>query len=131
MKKPYIMTGSDGNVQIPSDSFPHPRSYGTFPRKIREYVLKKKWISMEQAIRAATSLPAEVLGFDNRGSLKEGHVADILVFDPDKISDKATYSAPHLYSDGVLYLMINGKLVIEDGRYNGELAGKPLRMNKK
>jgi N-acyl-D-aspartate/D-glutamate deacylase len=130
MKRPYVMTGSDGNVQIPSKSYPHPRSYGTFPRKIREYVLGKKWISMEQAIRAATSLPAEVLGLDDRGSLKEGFVADILVFDPEKISDMAIYSAPHQYSKGVLYLMINGKMVIENGSYNGSLAGKPIRMNK-
>lgn len=85
----------------------------------------------EQAIRAASSLPAEVLGLDERGSLKEGFAADILVFDPERISDKATYSSPHQYSEGVLYLLINGELVIENGRYNGKLVGKPLRMNKK
>jgi N-acyl-D-aspartate/D-glutamate deacylase len=130
MKKPYVMTGSDGNVQIPDKSFPHPRSYGTFPRKIREYVLEKKWITMEQAIRAATSLPAEVLRLADRGSLKEGFVADIVVFGPDEISDKATFDAPHQYSVGVQSLLINGKLIIQDGIYNGELAGKPLIMNK-
>jgi N-acyl-D-amino-acid deacylase len=131
MKKPYIMTGSDGNVQIPDKSFTHPRSYGTFPRKIRKYVLEKKLISMEQAIRAATSLPSEVLGLVDRGRLKEGFVADILVFDSDKISDKATYDAPHQYSAGVQFLLIDGKLVIEDGAYNGQVVGKPIRMNKK
>jgi N-acyl-D-amino-acid deacylase len=130
MKKPYVMTGSDGNVQIPGAGFPHPRSYGTFPRKIREYVIDKKWISMEQAIRAATSLPAEVLGLDDRGMLKEGLAADIVVFDPDKISDKATYDNPHEYSMGIQYLLIDGEKVIDDGSYNGRLAGKPLRMNK-
>ncbi|UCE42658.1 MAG: D-aminoacylase [Candidatus Aminicenantes bacterium] len=131
MKKPYVMTGSDGNIQIPDKSFPHPRSYGTFPRKIRKYVLKNKWISMEQAIRAATSLPAEILGLDDRGILKEEGVADILVFDPERISDKATYDAPHQYSEGVLYLMIGGELVIENGSYKGVLAGSPIRRNKK
>jgi N-acyl-D-aspartate/D-glutamate deacylase len=130
MKRPYVLTGSDGNVQIPDESFPHPRSYGTFPRKIREYVLNRKWITMEQAIRAATSLPAEVLGLEGRGKLKEGFAADIVVFDPDKITDKATYDDPHRYSEGILYLMINGKLSIENGNYNGQLAGKPIRMNK-
>lgn len=130
MKKPYVMTGSDGNVQVPDKTFPHPRSYGTFPRKIREYVLDKKWITMEQAIRTATSLPAEVLGLTDRGSLKEGFVADIVVFDPDKITDKATYSSPHKYSVGIRHLLINGKLVIEDGRYNRKLVGVPIRMNK-
>jgi N-acyl-D-aspartate/D-glutamate deacylase len=131
MKRSYVMTGSDGNIQIPDQSYPHPRSYGTFPRKIREYVLENKWITMEQAIRAATSLPAEVLGLDDRGILKQGFVADILVFDPERISDKATYDASHQYSEGVLYLLINGKLVIENGSYNGSLAGKPIRMKKK
>ena len=129
MKQPYVMTGSDGNVQIPDNSFPHPRSYGTFPRKIREYVLENKWITMEQAIRAATSLPAEVLGLTDRGSLKKGFVADIVVFDPDIITDKATYSSPHQYSMGVQYLLIEGKLVIENGKYNEKLAGNPIRMN--
>ena len=129
MKKPYVMTGSDGNVQIPDKSFPHPRSYGTFPRKIRQYVLEKKWITMEQAIRAATSLPAEVLGLIDRGILKEGFVADIVVFDPEAISDKATFDTPHRYSEGVQCLLIDGKLIIQDGIYNGRLAGKPIRMN--
>jgi N-acyl-D-amino-acid deacylase len=131
MKRPYVMTGSDGNIQIPDESYPHPRSYGTFPRKIRKYAMENKWITMEQAIRAATSLPAEVLGLSDRGSLKEGSSADIVIFDPEEISDKATYDTPHRYSEGVLYLLINGKPVIEEGRYNGQLAGKPLRMNKK
>jgi N-acyl-D-amino-acid deacylase len=129
MKKPYVMTGSDGNIQIPDNSFPHPRSYGTFPRKIRQYVLEKKWITMEQAIRAATSLPAEVLGLADRGSIQKGFVADILIFDPDEISDKATYEAPHQYSEGVKYLLIGGDPVIENGIYNGLLAGNPIRMN--
>ena len=131
MKKPYVMTGSDGNVQIPDKSYPHPRSYGTFPRKIRTYVLEKKWITMEQAIRAATSLPAEALGLVDRGYIKEGFVADIVIFDPDEISDKATYTVPHQYSVGIRFLLISGKLVIEDDSYNGKLAGKPIRMSKK
>ena len=129
MKKPYVSTGSDGHVQIPDDSFPHPRCYGTFPRKIRRYVLDNEWISMAHAIRAATSLPAEVIGLEDRGILKQGFVADIVVFDPEKITDKATYEAPHRYSEGVRYLLICGTLVIEGGSYNGQLAGKPLRRN--
>ncbi len=131
MKKPYVMTGSDGNVQIPDTSFPHPRSYGTFPRKIRKYVMEEKWIAMEQAIRASTSLPAEVLGLDDRGRLEEGFAADIVVFDPDEISDKATYSSPHQYSEGIRYLLINGKLVVADGNYSGLLVGKPIIRKKK
>lgn len=131
MKRPYIMTGSDGNIQIPDDSFPHPRNYGTFPRKIRRYVMEKKWLTMGQAIRASTSLPAEVLGLHDRGKLKEGFAADIVVFDPDEIRDKATYERPHRYSAGIRFLLINGNVVIEDGNYTGRLAGRPLRMNIK
>jgi len=131
MKKPYVMTGSDGNIQIPGRSFPHPRSYGTFTRKIRKYVIEDEWITMEQAIRAATGLPAEVLGLDDRGRLKKGFAADIVVFDPDEVSDKATYENPHQYSVGIRFLVINGEVVIEDGSYNGKLAGIPIRINKK
>lgn len=131
MGKSYVMTGSDGHVQVPDKSFTHPRSYGTFTRKIRQYVMEKKVISMEQAIRAATALPAEVLGLLDRGKLKEGFFADIAVFDPDEISDKATYDVPHQYSVGIRFLLINGETVIEEGRYEGKLAGKPIRMTKK
>jgi N-acyl-D-aspartate/D-glutamate deacylase len=131
MKRPYVMTGSDGNIQIPGRSFPHPRSYGTFTRKIRKYVIEDEWMTMEQAIRAATGLPAEVLGLDDRGRLKKGFAADIVVFDSDEISDRATYEHPHQYSVGIRFLVINGEVVIEDGSYNGKLAGMPIRMNKK
>jgi len=130
MKKSYIITGSDGSVQIPNERFSHPRSYGTFTRKIRKYVIEENVISMEQAIRAATSLPAEMLGLKNRGKLAEGFIADIVIFDPEKITDKATFSDPHQYSEGIQLLVINGKIVIEDGNYNGKLAGKALRKNK-
>lgn len=131
MKKPYVMTGSDGNVKAPGSDFSHPRSYGTFTRKIRKYVIEKKVITIEQAIRAATALPAEMLGLGNRGKIKEGFAADIVVFDPDEISDKATFEAPHQYSVGIRFLLINGEVVIEEGSYNGKLTGKPIRMNKK
>jgi N-acyl-D-aspartate/D-glutamate deacylase len=131
MKRPYVMTGSDGNIQIPGSSFPHPRSYGTFTRKIRKYVIEDKIITMEQMVRAATALPAEVLDLDDRGKLEKGFAADIVVFAPDEISDKAKYSDPHQYSVGIRFLVINGEVAIEDGHYNGKLAGKPVRMNKK
>jgi len=86
---------------------------------------------MEQMVRAATALPAEVLDLDDRGKLEKGFAADIVVFDPDEISDKATYSDPHQYSVGIRFLVINGEVAIEDSNYNGKLAGKPVRMNKK
>ncbi|MFC1492817.1 amidohydrolase family protein [candidate division KSB1 bacterium] len=127
MKKPYVMTGSDGSLPNFGEGVPHPRSYGTFPRKIREFVFNKKIITMAHAIRAATSLPAEMLGMTDRGMIKEGFIGDIVVFDPDRITDKATFNDPHQYSEGIEYLLVNGKLTIENGEYNGTLAGIPIK----
>ncbi len=127
MKQPYVMTGSDGTLPVFGEGVPHPRSYGTFPRKIREFVLDKEIITMPHAIRAATALPAEMLGWKDRGMIREGYIGDIIVFDPEKISDKATFDDPHQYSEGIDYLLVNGKLTIEGGKYNGTLAGIPIR----
>jgi len=127
MGKPYVMTGSDGSVVVLDRGKPHPRNYGTFPRKIRYYVLDKNVLSMEQAVRSATGLPAEMLGFKDRGLLKESYVADILIFDPARIQDRATFADPHRYSLGVDYVLVNGKIVIRQGEFTGTLAGKPLR----
>jgi N-acyl-D-amino-acid deacylase len=126
MQKPWVMTGSDGAVQVPGDALPHPRSYGTFPRKIRRYVLEKNLLTMEQAIRSASGLPAEMLGFKDRGQIKEGYIADVVVFDPETVTDKATFENPHQYSEGILYVLINGVSVIENGQFTGTLAGSPL-----
>jgi len=130
MKKDYVMTCSDGGIEVPGNSFPHPRNYGSFPRKIRKYVLDEKIISMEQAIRAATSMPADMIGLKDRGLIKVGNVADIVVFDPETIRENATFSNPHQYSSGVEYLLVNGVLVIDRGQYNGNLPGKAIRLNQ-
>ncbi|UCC39333.1 MAG: D-aminoacylase [Candidatus Aminicenantes bacterium] len=131
MKKPYVMISSDG-LNVPFDlGVPHPRNYGAFTKKIRDYVLDKKVITMEQAIKAATSLPADMLELDDRGLIKEGYVADILVFNPETVRDKATYQNPHQYSDGIAYLLINGILAIDKGKYTGVLAGKPIEHKKR
>lgn len=130
MQKDYVMTSSDGHVQQLGEGMPHPRNFGAFPRKIRKYVLDDQVITMEHAIRAATSLPAKMLGLANRGMIKKGFAADLVVFDPQTIRDKATFTDPHHYSEGILYLFVNGETVIENGDYNGKLAGKPLRMNQ-
>lgn len=127
MGKPYVMTGSDGSAVLFGLAKPHPRNYGAFPRKIRYYVLDKNVLSMEQAVRSATGLPAEMLGFKDRGLLKESYVADIAVFDPIRIQDKATFDNPHQYSEGIEYVLVNGKIVIKQGEFTGTLAGKPLK----
>ncbi|MBN1224754.1 MAG: D-aminoacylase [Candidatus Aminicenantes bacterium] len=126
LRQPWVMTGSDGQVLVFGEGKPHPRNYGTFPRKIRNYVFLKKVISMEQAVRSSSGLPAEMLGLEDRGLLKESYAADIVVFDPERIGDKATFRDPHQYSEGIDYVLIDGKLVISDGEFTGVLAGKPL-----
>ena len=129
MQKDYVMTSSDGHVVLPGEGMPHPRNYGAFTRKIRKYVLDDQIVTMEHAIRAATSLPAEMLGLTDRGKIKKGFAADLVVFDPQNIRDKATFTDPHHYSEGIVFLFVNGEAVIEHGEYNGKLAGKTLRMN--
>jgi N-acyl-D-amino-acid deacylase len=131
MQKPYVMTGSDGQIAYFGRALPHPRNYGTFPRKIRRYVLEKKIISMEQAIRSASGLPAEMLKFSDRGLIKESYVADIVVFDPERIQDKATFEEPHQYSEGIDFVLINGQIVIRDGEFTDVLAGQPLTPPRK
>jgi N-acyl-D-aspartate/D-glutamate deacylase len=127
MTKPYVMTSSDG-LNVPFGlGKPHPRNYGAFTKKIRDYVLDKKVLTMEFAIRAATSLPAEILGLKDRGWIKEGYAADIVVFDPETIRDKATYEDPHQYSEGIVYVLVNGALAVDQSEYTGALAGKPIR----
>jgi N-acyl-D-aspartate/D-glutamate deacylase len=126
MQKTWVMTGSDGSVQIPGEALPHPRNYGTFPRKIRRYVLEKNLLSMEHAIRSSSGLPAEMLGFTDRGLIEEGYMADIVVFDPETITDKATFDDPHQYSEGIIHVLISGVPVIHNGEFTGTLAGSPL-----
>ncbi|MEN8247373.1 MAG: amidohydrolase family protein, partial [Bacteroidota bacterium] len=128
MKKEYVMTSSDGSVQTMGRGVPHPRSYGTYPHKLRKYVLEDSLVTMEHAIRAATYLPAQMLGLSDRGQIKEGFVADLMIFDPKTIQDESTFSDPHHYSKGIKYLLINGEIVIEDDSYNDKKVGKTLRI---
>ena len=127
MKETWVATASDGSSQIPGDTVPHPRSYGTFPKKIGRYGIQDEVIPLEQAIRSATGLPADIIGLKDRGYLKPGHVADMVVFDPKTYRDTATFDKPHQYATGVKYLFINGKLVIDDGKCGEVLAGKTLK----
>jgi N-acyl-D-amino-acid deacylase len=120
MREDWVMTGSDGSAG-------HPRKYGTFPRKLRKYVLDEHVITLPFAIRSNTSLTAETLGLKDRGLLKTGHFADVVVFDPTAIADRATYVSPELLSTGVRYLLVNGKLAVDNGRVVEVLAGRPLR----
>ena len=131
MKEPYVATASDGSAQVPAATVPHPRSYGTFPRKIGRYALDDKVLTPAQAVRSATGLPADILRLPERGYLKAGYFADVVVFDPKTFRDKATFDRPHQYATGVRFLFVNGAPVIEEGQYNEKLAGKVLRHQKK
>jgi N-acyl-D-aspartate/D-glutamate deacylase len=127
MKQPWVATASDGSSKVPDDKVPHPRSYGTFPRKLGLYAIKDKVLPLEQAVRSCSGLPADILGLPERGYLKPGHFADVVVFDPKAIIDKATYDHPHEFAEGVRWLFINGVPTVENGEPNGKLPGRALR----
>jgi len=120
MRQSWVMTCSDGSEG-------HPRKYGTYPRKLRQYVYEKHVIPLEFAIRSSTPLPAETLGLTERGLLKPGYFADVLVFDPTTFNERATYQQPRVLSTGVRYLTVNGQLAIDDGSLTTALAGKALK----
>ncbi len=120
MRQSWVMTCSDGSEG-------HPRKYGTFPRKFHEYVFTRHVITLEAAVRSSTSLPAETLRLKERGLLKTGYYADVLVFDPATFKDVSTYQLPRQLSTGVRYLTVNGQLAVDKGQLTDKLAGKVLR----
>ncbi len=120
MKDPYVMTSSDG-------SGGHPRLYGTYPRKIRSYVIDKPVITMERMVRASSGQVAEVYGIPARGKLVAGNYADVIVFDPRTIREEATYVEPEKLSTGMRWVLVNGKMAVADGAPTGVLAGKGIR----
>lgn len=130
MKLPWVATASDGSAKMPDADRPHPRSFGTFTRKLGVYAIRENALPLEKAIRSASGLPADILGLKDRGYLQVGQSADVVVFDPKTLIDRATYDDPYLYSAGIRYLYVNGKPAIYDGMPTGTLAGKALRHAK-
>lgn len=132
LKHPTSMIGSDSSSTAPygvlAEGKPHPRTYGTFPRILHEYVRKKKVLTLEDAIRKMTSFPAQKLRLTDRGLIRKGMWADITVFNPEKTADKATYLKPHQYPVGIEYVIVSGKLVIANGKHTRQLPGKALRL---
>jgi N-acyl-D-aspartate/D-glutamate deacylase len=120
MKDPYVMTSSDG-------SGGHPRLYGTYPRKIRRYVLDKPVITMQRMIQSSSQQVAEVYGIRERGSIRTGYFADVVVFDPKTIREQATYVEPERLSVGMRWVLVNGTPAVADGKPTGVMAGKGLR----
>jgi N-acyl-D-amino-acid deacylase len=107
---------------------PHPRAYGTFTRILGHYVRERGVIGLEEAVRKMTSLPAHILGFSDRGKIVEGYAADLVVFDPLRVLDLATYEQPHAFSEGIEYVFVNGECVLEKGRITGKTPGQVLRV---
>ena len=124
LKYPNTMIASDGGVEVYGFGVTHPRSYGTNARVLGRYVRERKTLTLEDAIRRMTSLPAQRFRIDNRGLLRVGYAADILVFDDKKVIDKATYERPHAYSVGFQWVVVNGKITVENGKHNETKAGQ-------
>ncbi|MFW9865630.1 MAG: amidohydrolase family protein [Candidatus Thorarchaeota archaeon] len=125
---PLTMFASDGRI-IPEDNkeyFPNPYANGTFTQVLGKYVREKKLLTLEDAIRRMTSYPAQKLGLQDRGLLREGYSADITIFDAERIIDKATYENPRLYSEGIEYVFVNGEPAIYQGAFTGSLSGMPI-----
>jgi N-acyl-D-aspartate/D-glutamate deacylase len=134
MVQPWCGIGSDG-VALATEGplrrgHPHPRSFGTFPRVLGVYVRQKGLLRLEDAVRKMTSQNAAKLGLQDRGLLRPGACADVTVFDPNRVADRATYADPFRYSEGVEYVLVNGRLVLDRGRHTGALPGRALRRNR-
>jgi N-acyl-D-amino-acid deacylase len=127
MKQPWVATSTDGGIALPDDGpTTHARFYGSFTRKIRHYVLDRGAITLEHAIRAATALPAAIMRLKDRGLIREGMAADLVVFDLHSIRDKSTFFEPHQHSEGVEYVFINGVAVVDASQRTGALPGRVL-----
>ncbi len=131
LEQPWVSINCDSQGTAPDgilgQDHPHPRAYGTFPRILRKYVREEKRLTLEDAIRKFTSLPAQRMRLSDRGVLKRGMWADLVIFDPDSVQDRATFEKPHQLSDGMRWVLVNGVPVVADGKATGRLPGKVLR----
>jgi len=127
MQHPMTMIASDGRLSEPGKGHPHPRAYGTFPRVLGHYVHEEKVITLSQALFKMTILPAQRMGLKDRGLLKVGNYADITIFNPKTIIDKSTFENPHQYPVGIPYVLINGKVMVDNAVYKDLRAGLVLK----
>ena len=131
LEQPWVSIDNDSSGTSPEgilgEEHPHPRAYGTFPRILRKYVREEKKLTLEEAIRRFSSLPAQRMRLIDRGVLKQGLWADVVVFDPERVRDLATFDDPNRLSEGMDFVLVNGAAVIEDGKMTGALPGKVLR----
>jgi dihydroorotase/N-acyl-D-amino-acid deacylase len=131
LQQPWVSVDNDSSGASPEgilgEEHPHPRAYGTFPRILRKYVREEKKLTLEEAIRKFSALAAQRMRLTDRGVLKQGMWADVVVFDPKTVRDVATYDDPNRLSEGMEYVLVNGVPVIEEGKMTGALPGKVLR----
>jgi N-acyl-D-amino-acid deacylase len=127
MRQPWTMASSDGGLSVPGPSMPHPRDNGAFARRLGVYVRERGVISLDHAIRTMTSLPASVFGIEGRGELREGGFADLIVFDPAEVNDRATYQSPRALAEGMDWVIVNGAIARRDGAFTGARAGIVLK----
>jgi N-acyl-D-amino-acid deacylase len=130
MKQPWNMTSTDGDLVPMGQGKPHPRAYGAFPRKLRRYVRERAVVDLAFAIRSMTSLPAQVFAMKDRGQVRPGAFADIVVFDPAKVNDAATYQEPHQLAEGMTHIVVNGVVIREDGQFLNALPGRVLSLER-
>ena len=127
MRHPLVMCASDGATREFGKSKPHPRNYGTYPRVLGHYVREKGVLTLTEAVRKMTSLPAQRLGISDRGILKEGAWADIVLFNPQTVIDTATWTEPHSFPIGIPVVIVNGVAVVKDNTSTGVFPGKVLK----
>jgi len=131
LSHPLVSVGSDGSAVAPYGVLhkgkPHPRFYGTFPRVLGKYVREERIMTLPEAIRKMTSVPADKFGFNGRGRLSEGYYADLVIFNPDTVVDRATWEDPHKYPEGIEYVVVNGQVAVEGGETTGALPGRILK----
>ncbi|MFQ5537574.1 MAG: amidohydrolase family protein [Gemmatimonadota bacterium] len=127
MKHPFTAVASDGRLTQPGEGHPHPRWYGTFPRVLGRYVREKGVLTLPEAVRKMTALPAARMGIRDRGQIRAGWYADLVLFDPETVADRATFTDPHQYPVGIRYVMVNGRFAVDQGMYHDIRSGRVLR----
>ena len=126
MREPFTMIASDSGVRQFGSGVPHPRGYGNNARVLGKYVRELKIIALEDAVRKMTSLPAQTFGLRERGQIREGFAADLVIFDDSKVTDKATFDLPHQYAEGFSFVIVNGEIVFDGIKMTGAMPGQPL-----
>lgn len=127
MRYPNTAIASDGGIRVFGEGMPHPRSYGTNARVLAEFVRKRGILTLEDGVRRMTSLPARTFGFRDRGVIREGYVADLLLFDPARVQDKATFQQPHQYTEGFDFVLVNGVVMVDEGKLTENRGGRVVR----